>query len=130
MTPQEIALVINESPLNRGMDGAAWLAQKGNVAFVSERGDIVLFERSTDGVFEFHWLRSQAAAKETREFTIWAADQMFLDHGAQLLFGLVPKARRDSAMMARIIGAKCLGDTVTPHGVCSVFTLTREMRKG
>lgn len=130
MTPHDISVLINQSPMNRGMDGAAWLATKGNVAYVSESDDIVLFDRVTDGVFEFHWLRCKGSAKETRDFTLWAIDQMYSDHGAQLLFGQVPKARRDSQMMARIIGAKCLGDTVTPHGLCTIFIMTREMRKG
>lgn len=97
---------------------------------VNDAGDVMLFEKSAAGVYEFHWLKMQTKGRAAIDATLDAFDQTFLDTGCALIFGLIPDNRRDSKFMARWIGAKSLGSVPTDHGICELFIMTREMRKG
>lgn len=132
MNSQDVAHLIDSSPMNRGMVGERWLRRPGNIALSSDYGDVVLFDRAASGVYEFHWLRvsSGQGVRSVVNWTLDCIDQVFRDTGCQLMFGLVPDDRRDSRMMARLIGSKFLGKVPTEHGLCQMFIMTREMREG
>jgi len=116
---------INTSPLNRGLKGADWLASPGNIPIVI--GDnVALFDDGGEGVYEVHFLfvsRGRAAIIAARE----SFRRMFVDHGAELIFGMVPKFRRDVNMLARWAGGKLIGERPTIEGLCDLFVLSREM---
>jgi hypothetical protein len=130
MSPQHVSTLINESPMNRGMDGNAWIRTEGNLAITNAAGDVLIFEQAADGVYEFHWLTMKTKGREAIAITLAAIDKVFLDTGCALMFGLVSEDRRDSNLMARWIGAKPLGKVSTPDGICELFIMTREMRGG
>jgi hypothetical protein len=124
-----IAQAINKSPLNRGLDGRAWLSTPGNVAITFENGDIALFDDEGEGIYEVHFLfesRGKEAIRSARE----SFKQMFDDHDAVLIFGMVPDHRRDVKMLARWAGGKSRGLRYTVHGFCELFVLSKIMWKG
>lgn len=131
MSPQDIAKLIDESPMNKGMDGKLWLETPGNLAMASDAGEVVLFEQVANEIYEFHWLLSVGrSAKEVVDFTLFAIDHVFRNSQCETMFGLVPDDRRDSRMMARFIGAQFWGIVDTENGPCHMFIMTREMRNG
>jgi hypothetical protein len=119
-----ITKAIDEAPLNRGLRGADWIAEPGNIAFV-EGQDVILFDRDSDGIFEIHVLLA-SRGKAAVECIKRALDMMFRDRGAKVIFGMVPEHRRDVAMMARWCKLKFikkiswLGDRV------ELFEITKE----
>ena len=119
---------IDQAPLNRGLSGAAWVACEGNVPITFDNGDVALFDNEGDGVFEVHFLfesRGRVAIDHARE----AFRQMFTEHHAKLIFGMVPDFRRDVKMLARWAGGKCVGTRNTLEGVCELYVLSYEMWK-
>lgn len=129
MTTNEIASLINNSPMNRGMDAVSWLETPGNRALASAVGDVLLFERVNETLMEFHWLRTVSAARGLIDWTLACADKLFQETACRIMYGLVPEYRRDSRMMARLIGAQFVGHHSGPSGLCQVFILTYDMRK-
>jgi hypothetical protein len=124
-----IAQAIDNSPLNRGMSGAVWLASEGNIPIVFENGDIALFEHEGEGTYEGHLLfesRGREAISHARK----AFEIMFTKHGAKLILGLVPDFRRDVKLLARWAGGKSVGKRSTSNGVCELFILSDAMWKG
>jgi hypothetical protein len=120
-----IIAAIDESPLNRGLSGAAWLDHPGNVAIVLEH-DIALFDDVGDGNYEVHFLfqsRGRPAIVAARE----SFERLFENYGAELIYGLVPDFRRDVKMLARWAGGKSVGLRETANGLCELFVLSREM---
>lgn len=130
MSPSEISVLIDESPMNRGASGMAWLKTPGNIAFSDEVGNVLLFEKRADHMFEFHWLTTVSKPRRIINFTKFAAREMYDLPGTALLYGLVPADRRDSNIMARWIGAQSLGQVSTDLGLCEMFILTREAAEG
>lgn len=130
MTPQQVAQLIDESPMNRGMDGALWMKRPGNIVIANDDGDVILFEQAAPGVYEFHWLRMQTKGRKAISISLDAIDEVFGWIGNGIMFGLVPVDRRDSKMMARWIGAKFVGTVSTEDGPCEMFIMTKEMRHG
>lgn len=129
MTPQKIARLIDESPTNRGVVGAQWVADPDNIA-VNIDGNVMLFECGDDGLAKFHWLamarKGRPAINDTRE----AIRQVFHKKPEiQAIFGLVSRGRPDSAIMARWVGFKPQGSVVTAHGLCQIFVMTRDTFK-
>ncbi|MBA4165821.1 MAG: hypothetical protein C0510_14565 [Erythrobacter sp.] len=109
-----------------GVSGAAWLASEGNVPIVFDDGGVVLFECEGWNRYQVHLLlaaRGREAIAQVRD----AFRQMFEQHGAQLVFGLIPTQRRDVKMVARWAGAKSAGNRDTPHGRCELFVLSNLM---
>ena len=98
-----IIKAIDESPLNRGLRGADWVEDPGNIAFV-EAADVVLFDRDSDGIFEAHFLL-QSRGRAAIACVNRAFDMMFDQKGAEMLFGMIPTIRPDAALMARWCGA-------------------------
>lgn len=117
---------IDTSPLNRGLSGAAWMARPGNVPITFDNGDVALFDDEGDGTFEVHFLfksRGRQAIQHAQE----SFRRMFVDHGAKLIFGLVPDFRRDVKLLARWAGGRSVGKRVTSNGVCELFVLSNAM---
>lgn len=117
---------IDTSPLNRGLSGAAWVARPGNVPITFDNGDVALFDDEGDGTFEVHFLfesRGRQAIQHAQE----SFRRMFTDHGAKLIFGLVPDFRRDVKLLARWAGGRSVGKRATSNGVCELFVLSNAM---
>lgn len=126
MNPQTIISAIDTAPLNRGLRGADWLASEDNIPVTFDNGDVALFEHAGDGDFEVHFLfqsRGREAIERVREsFRI-----MFADHGAKLIFGLVPDFNRKMKLVARWAGAKSAGVRSTSEGSCELFVISKAM---
>lgn len=126
---ETVAEAIDEATLNRGVSGADWLAHEGNVPVTFDNGDIALFEHEGGDDYQVHFLfvgRGREAINHAREsFRV-----MFAEHGAKLIFGLVPDFRRDVKLLARWAGGKCAGQRMTPEGPCELFVLSNSMWKG
>ncbi|MBA4174702.1 MAG: hypothetical protein C0511_19130 [Hyphomicrobium sp.] len=126
MHTQAVIEAIARAPYNMGVSGAAWLASKGNVPIVFADGGVVLFECEGLNHYQAHFLltaHGRKAIEQVRD----AFRQMFEQHRAQLIFGLVPTQRRDVKMVARWAGAKSVGNRETPHGRCELFVLSSLM---
>lgn len=119
---------IDTSPLNRGLDGAEWLASPGNVPVLS--GDnIALFDNEGEGSYQVHFLY-KSTGKEAIAAGRAAFQFMFEAHNAELIFGLVPIGLRHASLHARFVGGKFVGTRETPYGPCELYVLSREMWKG
>jgi hypothetical protein len=124
-----VALAIDKAPLNRGLSGAAWLANDRNVPIVFGNGDIALFDYEDEGIYQVHFLfesRGRQAIAHAKQ----AFDQLFINHNATLIFGLVPDFRRDVKLLARWAGGKSQGIRQTSEGPCELFVLSNAMWKG
>lgn len=120
-----IIQAIDASPLNRGLSGRAWLNTPGNVPIVVGE-DVALFDDEHDSTYQVHFLfqsRGKGAVASARE----SFRQMFENYGAELIIGMVPANMRHAKMMARWAGGKMIGERNTPHGVCELFVLSKEM---
>lgn len=125
MSDQSIIQAIQDSPLNRGLLGADWLASPGNIA-IEVGDDVALFDAEGSGVYEMHVLflsRGRAAIDAAKE----AIRRMFADHGADLIFGMVPCFRREVKLLARWSGLMPAGIRSTSEGLCELFVLSKEM---
>lgn len=126
---EAVAQAIDEAALNRGVRGADWLASEGNIPVTFVNGDIALFEHEGDDDYQVHFLfvgRGRQAINHAREsFRV-----MFIEHGAKLIFGLVPDFRRDVKLLARWAGGKCAGIRETAEGPCELYVLSNSMWKG
>jgi hypothetical protein len=97
---ETIISAIDTAALNMGVSGAAWLSNPENIAIGFDNGDIALFEHEGDHDYQVHVLFAsggRTAIKHVRE----AFGAMFEQHGAELIFGLVPDERGDVKMMDR-----------------------------
>lgn len=115
---------IETAPLNRGLRGADWLARGGNVPIVLG-DDVALFDYEGENTYQVHFLftsRGRAAVASARE----AFRQIFEDHGAQLIFGMVPDGMPHAKIMARWAGGRFAGKRNTVDGVCELFVLSRD----
>ncbi len=127
MTQATIIAAIEQSPLNRGLNGADWLANPRNIPFV-EGKDVILFDDEGFGVYHIHLLlqsRGKAALAAIRR----AITQLFCDHGASLIFGLIPVERRHVKLVGRWLNFECVGTVQRAFGLCDLFILTRDMWK-
>ena len=115
---------IDNSPLNRGLNGCDWVADKRNVAIVDD-DDITLFDYEAPGIYQVHFLY-HARGKEAIKQAKAAFSEMFRDHGATVLFGLAPDFRRDVKLMGRWLGGTFSGLRSTSDGPCELYTLTKE----
>ena len=103
-----------------------WLKTPGNIAFSDEVGNVLLFEKQGDHMYEFHWLKTVSKPRRIINFTRFAAREMYDLPDTGLLYGMVPAERVDSKIMARWLGSKSLGQVATDLGLCEMFILTRE----
>jgi hypothetical protein len=125
---EKIIEAIDTAPLNRGLKGTDWVAHPGNIAITFDNGDIALFDDELEGAYQVHFLfqsRGRKAITHARE----AFKRMFVEHGASLIFGLVPDFRRDVKMLARWAGGRSSGIRQTPSGPCELFVLSKFMWK-
>lgn len=119
-----IAEAIDTAPLNRGLKGADWLAFEGNVPIVSDKGDVTLFDYEGDGIYEIHVLyvsRGREAIDQASE----AIRTMFEQHGANLIYALVPVFRPEVKMLARWTGMRSAGLRDMTEGLCELFVLSK-----
>lgn len=117
---------IDNSPLNRGLSGAAWAAIPENISITFDNGDVALFDYEGDATYEVHFLfqsRGRKAIENAKE----SFAQMFNEHHADLIYGLVPDFRRDVKLLARWAGGKSRGIRQTSEGPCELFVLSRAM---
>lgn len=126
----QIIAAIDEAPLNRGLSGADWLAFGGNVPVTFENGDLALFERMEDHVYQTHFLFVGGSGREAIEHGKEALRVMFTEHAAELIFGLTPVHLRHARIFNRWIGGKSAGFRPTPEGLCELFVLSNIMWKG
>lgn len=127
MTDQAVIDAIDESPLNRGLSGAAWIAEPGNIA-IHLGGDISLFDFEAPGVYQMHVLYRSRGRNAVRAATD-ALAAIFNVYDAELIFALVPNFRRDVKMLARWTGLKYVGRRKTDCGVCELFVISKTMWK-
>lgn len=128
-TPEYVAAVIDAAPLNRGLRGAEWLASEGNIPVTFGNGDIMLFDGEGSAIYQAHVLfvsRGREAIRHVRA----ALRIMFVEHGAELIFGLVPDFRHDVKLLARWAGLKFAGRRQTSEGPCELYVLSDSMWKG
>lgn len=125
-----IAEAIDTAPLNRGLKGEDWLAFEGNVSVTTDDGDITLFDNQGDDVYAIHVLyqsRGRKAIERAKE----AIATMFDEHGAKLIYGLVPVFRSDVKLLARWTGMRCAGLRLVPEGRggrmawCELFVISK-----
>lgn len=129
MNCQRIAALIDESPMNRGMVGSAWLDDPRNIA-IAVGDNVMLFELQAEGLCEFHWLATGNPGRPAITATHAAMQQIFTDTTARVIYGLVPTMHRASRIMARLIGARFLREMETEDGPCHLFVMTPEQLKG
>lgn len=130
MSATAIINAIDESPLNRGLRGVDWVADSRNVPIV-HGDDIALFDYESPGIFQIHVLFESSRGRGAVERVNDALDAMFRDHGAEIIFALVPDFRRDVKMMARWTGFHYAGKRSTDCGICELFTITKaQWQKG
>jgi hypothetical protein len=118
-----IIAAIDASPMNRGKSGAEWFAEKGNVAIEIDE-DIFLFDREGPGYYQIHFLTCEGG-KATVARCKAAFKIMFDEHGASLLFGLVPVSRRDVAVMANRVGGIYARMVPTPFEPCRLYIVPK-----
>jgi hypothetical protein len=121
-----IIAAIDDAPLNRGLRGADWVASEGNIPVTFPNGDIALFDDEGDRTYQIHLLfnsRGRQAIEHVKE----ATRTMFEQHGAELIFAMVPDFRRDVKLLARWTGYKFVGKRDTSEGVCELFVLSNLM---
>lgn len=124
-----IAAAIDQSPLNMGLRGADWLASEGNIPITFDNGDVALFDYEGGRDYQAHFLfvsRGREAIDHARE----AFHTMFTEHGARLIFGLVPDFNRKMKLVARWAGAKSAGMRSTAEGPCELYVVSNDMWKG
>lgn len=129
MGQQSIIEAINASPLNRGRDGAEWLADDRNIALIYD-GDIALFDFEDPGVYQMHVLfksRGRAAIERAcqaiTEIFNWTVT-------VDTIMALAPAFRRDVKLLARWCGFRSAGMRATVYGPCELFVLPRNLWKG
>lgn len=128
MHSETVINAINASPMNRGLDGTAWVSDPDNIAVVSDAG-VVLFEHLWGAsVYEVHFLLS-ARGRTAIDAIKAAFSNMFDRPHVDTLCGLIPNDRRDSKLVARWAGAKSVGLRQTDDGPCELFILSRSMWK-
>lgn len=130
MDTYALAKAIDRSPTNRGASGDDWVADfldgVGNVAYQFGPDSFVLFTDEGDNIFEVHMLFGASASGKDRVGAGRAAfSAMFIDHGAEMIFGLVPFDFRHAKIHARLVGGKSVGKRDTPNGACELFVLSR-----
>ena len=121
-----ITQAIEQAPYNMGLTGAAWLASEGNVPVTFDDGGVILFDYEGETTYQGHFLL-QSHGRKAVDQVKQAFAQMFNQHGAHLLFGLIPDERRDVKLVARWAGARSVGKRVTPYGPCEMFVLSNLM---
>ena len=124
MTADEISVLIDTSPMNRGMVGAEWMADPRNIA-IESHGNVMLFEFHADGIYEFHWLSTARSGKRLVEDTREAMRKVFRQ-GAVTIYGMIPAEHRSSRVMAHAIGAQSQGKFSTDNGPVVLFVILPE----
>jgi len=130
MTPQQIAVLIDESPMNRGMRGETWLSDPSNRAVVKGETVMLFALGPAQTSFEFHWLKAGRNAAKTIRDTREAMWEVLRPNPFCVIYGLIPVERRDSKFMARKVGAQPHHIFPTPNGNCQLFTITKEILEG
>lgn len=124
MTEALIMSVIDSHPLNMGVPGRDWVADPDNIAVV-EGDDFTLFEGIGEGHYEIHVVYNSSRGRAAIDRVTEALDQVFHKHRASVVFGLIPRGRKDVEMLARWTGFRFLSPMFTPYGWCEKVVMTR-----
>lgn len=123
MHDQAIIDAINGSPLNRGLSGAAWVSEPGNISIRRGR-DISLFDFEAHGIYQMHVLY-RSRGRDAQRAANDALASIFNLYDAEMVFVLIPDFRRDVKMLARWTGFKFIGKRWTACGLCEFFIMTK-----
>lgn len=124
MSRETVIQAIETSPLNRGLRGVDWLDREGNIPIVLG-DDVILFDHEGENTYQVHFLftsRGREAVASARE----SFRRLFEEHGAQLIFGMVPDHLPHAKIMARWAGGRFAGKRETADGTCELFVLSRD----
>lgn len=119
---------IDQSPYNRGLDGAAWLRETTSHPIVFKNGDVMLFEDKGNRIFDVHFLFDKAGGRAALDQAKIGFGTTF-QRGAMALVGLVPIDNRKCRIFCRLLGCRSVGIHQTPFGACEKFVMTRQMWK-
>lgn len=115
---------INTSPLNRGLDGADWLAHPGNVVAMVDDG-FALFDYIGGGLYAIHLFlqsRGKDAVIDVRKIT----ETMFRN-GVKVIVGHVPVINRRAAVIGQMAGYHYAGRMESPYGDVLVYLIAPEL---
>ena len=86
----------NHAAGNLDVDGDQWLATPGNVAIVLPNDDIAcsMMTRTRRRVLYQGHLLFKSRGREAIESAKECFRRMFCDHGAEVIYGLIPRDRR------------------------------------
>lgn len=117
--------VLNKYPdiVGEAFNPHEWLDNDNNVALVSD-DNFGLFEFEYPGVYTGHYFFGTARGKEAFELSRKMLNEIFVNHGAQAIRGLVPMNKRGSAFMTRKLGFTSHDVLETTVGPCELFVMT------
>lgn len=115
-------------PKLQGMYPEEWIGQDRNIALLDD-GDLALFEEESPGIYYGHYFfvsRGRAARVKGNRFL----DELFTNHGAEIVKGLTPVENLGAKWMSRQLGFKSFG-VVTPENIpCELFILSKRDHLG
>ena len=130
MRAEQIRIIeaIDQSPYNRGLDGAAWLREATSHPIVFKNGDVMLFNDLGNRIFDVHFLFDKARGRAALDQAKVGFGTMF-QRGAMALTGLTPIDNRKARLFNRLLGCRSVGIHETPFGACEKFVITCQMWK-
>ncbi len=127
-TIEELLEGISEfEELLKGIDVPGWFTSNGNFA-LREGNDFALFNVDRPGLYTGHYF-FKSRGKEAKEVAKKILDEVFTNHGAQIIQGITPVEKRAARWMSRQLGFQSHGLTNTILGPCELFYLTKEQHQ-
>lgn len=95
---------------------------------IGDRDGAVLFRPSEPGIYEMHYLFTEACrGKDALDRIRHAVTLMFTVHEATVICGAVPREHRASRVMSRALGARPIGSHTDSSGrACIIYVLERK----
>lgn len=130
MRAEQIRIIeaIDQSPYNRGLDGATWLREATSHPIVFKNGDVLLFNDLGNRIFDVHFLFDTARGRAALDQAKVGFGTMF-QRGAMALTGLVPLDNHKARIFCRLLGCRSVGIHETLFGACEKFVITCQMWK-
>lgn len=105
-------------------DVELWLDEPGNIA-LQEDGSVGLFTFEYPGLYTGHYFfLPEVRGKEAKRLAIRMLREIYVNHYAKMVRGLVPLYRPHSAWMTRQLGFEYYGDVLTHVGPCGLYMMT------
>lgn len=101
-----------------------WAEDGRNIALVTDKGDINLFQYQAEGTYVGHFFyisRGKNAVRVANDML----DAIFKYDDVQVILGLTPVDKLGAKWLARKIGFKSHGEIDTPPGRCELFVMSR-----